>query len=166
VKSIGNVLLREGKTNEAIAQYVAANKMAPEDWEVHARLAQVLAAGPDTAAGIEHYREALRLKPDWPETLNNLAWLLARHPNPAFRDGAEAVRLAERACALTGRKRVLYLGTLAAAYAEAGKFPEAVATAQEARDLAAATGQKELAALNEKLRQLYQAGKPFREGAE
>jgi tetratricopeptide (TPR) repeat protein len=166
VKSIGNVLLREGKTNEAIAQYVAANKMAPDDWEAHARLAQVLAAGPDTAAGIEHYREALRLKPDWPETLNNLAWLLATHPNPAFRDGAEAVRLAERACALTGRKRVLYIGTLAAAYAEAGKFGEAVRTAQEARDLAAATGETELAAMNEKLRQLYQAGKPYREGAE
>ncbi len=125
-----------------------------------------MSAGPDTAAGIAQYREALRLKPDWPEALNNLAWLLATHPNAAFRDSAEAVRLAERACALTGRKRVLYLGTLAAAYAEAGRFAEAVGTAQEARDLATATGEKDLAALNEKLRLLYQAGKPFREGAE
>ncbi len=162
----GEVFAAQHKLAEAIAQYVAAIKMAPDDWEAHARLAQVLSAGPDTAAGIAQYREALRLKPDWPEALNNLAWLLATHPNAAFRDSAEAVRLAERACALTGRKRVLYLGTLAAAYAEAGKFAEAVRTAQEARDLAAATGEKELAALNEKLRQLYQAGKPFREGAE
>jgi hypothetical protein len=59
-----------------------------------------------------------------------MAWVKTISPNPSVRDGAEAVRLAERASALTDRKVPVCLGTLAAAYAEAGRFPEAVATAK------------------------------------
>ena len=74
------------------------------------------------------------------EALNNLAWLLAAHPSDALRNGAEAVRLAERACELSEHREPVMLGTLAAAYAEAGRFGDAVKTAEKARDLAAATG--------------------------
>ena len=55
------------------------------------------------------------------------------------------------------------LGTLAAAYAEAGRFPEAVNTAQKASELAVAAGQKEVAATNNKLLELYRSGQPYRE---
>ena len=75
----------------------------------------------------EEYRQALRLRPDWPELLNNLAWLLAIHPEPGVRNGVEAVALAERACRSTGNTNTSLLATLAAAYAEAGRYPEAVA---------------------------------------
>jgi hypothetical protein len=70
---------------------------------------------------------------------------------------------AKRACALTQRKQPLLLGTLAAAYAEAGKFTEAIETAQNARDLARSLGQTEVAEKNEKLLQLYQRSVPYHE---
>ena len=71
----------------------------------------------------------LQINPDYVLTLNNLALLRATHPDPKFRDGGEAVILARRAVGLTPGDPD-YLGTLAAAYAEAGRFAEAVQTAQ------------------------------------
>src|SRR5208282_6040399 len=92
----------------------------------------------DTAAAISHYRMALGFRPDFPEALNNLAWILASDPDPQNRNGEEAVKLATRACELTQYRMPLDLGTLAAADAEAGLFDEAVANAQKAHDLALA----------------------------
>jgi hypothetical protein len=95
--------------------------------------------------------------------LNNLAWLLATHPQAELRSGPEAVELAERACTATHHKQPVFLGTLAAAYAEAGQFGKAVETARQARALAEAQGQKEIAARNQQLLELYQRGQAFRE---
>jgi Flp pilus assembly protein TadD len=112
---------------------------------------------------VNHYHQALTLKPDMVEALNNLAWILAASPSDALRNGAEAVRLAERACELSQRREPVLLGTLAAAYAEAGRFGEAVTTAEKARDLATAGGLKDVAAKNSDLLELYRAGRPYRE---
>ena len=57
--------------------------------------------------------------------LDKLAWLLATYPDAKSRDGAEAVQLAERGCALTDRRIPALLDTLAVAYAEAGDFARA-----------------------------------------
>jgi Flp pilus assembly protein TadD len=81
----------------------------------------------------------------------------------SLRNGAEAVRLAERACELTQHRAPVLLGTLAAAYAEAGRFQEATETAEKARALALSVGQKQVAETNAKLLDLYRAGKPYRE---
>jgi Flp pilus assembly protein TadD len=112
------------------------------------------------------YREALRLSPNEPNALNNLAWLLATAPEEDLRDGREAVTLAERACELTRRKHPLFIGTLAAAYAENGQFDEAVRAAAEAVTLAREQGFVDLASTNERLRELYRKKKPFRQGAD
>ena len=82
-----------------------------------------------------------------------------------LRNGAEAVRLAERACELTHYGEPLFIGTLAAAYAEAGRFPEAVATAEKAEQLATTAGLTAVAAKNRQLLELYRAGKPYHEPA-
>jgi protein O-mannosyl-transferase len=95
--------------------------------------------------------------------LNNLAWIMATCPEANLRDGAEAVRLAQQACELTGFRRTLMVGTLAAAYAEAGQFVEAVTTAQKACALAAESGDEALVSKNQKLLQLYRAGRPYHE---
>ena len=97
------------------------------------------------------------------EALNNLAWILAANSSDALRNGAEAVRLAERACELSEHREPVLLGTLAAAYAEAGRFGEAVKTAEKACDLATAGDLKDVAAKNTELLELYRAGKPYRE---
>jgi hypothetical protein len=80
-----------------------------------------------------------------------------------LRNGTEAVQLAERACQVTSYQAPLLIGTLAAAYAENGRFDDAVKFAQKAHDLALGSGQKELAAKNQKLQLLYRTQKPYRE---
>jgi tetratricopeptide (TPR) repeat protein len=165
MKGYGSLLLRQGRLDDAYAQLAPLSKAVPSDYEVHLQLAVLLGTQKKTAEAIRHYREALRLYPDWPEALNNLAWLLATRPEAQFRDGAEAVRLAERACELTQRKKPVYVGTLAAAYAEAGRFDDAVKTAQQAIDVATSGGEKDLAETNTRLLELYRARKAYREEA-
>jgi hypothetical protein len=95
--------------------------------------------------------------------LNNLAWFFATGPDGSQRNGAFAVQLAQRACELTHDKIPVMLGTLAAAYAEAGQFDEAVAAGQKACALAAELGQTDLLEQNKKLTALYQSHQPFHE---
>jgi hypothetical protein len=95
--------------------------------------------------------------------LNDLAWIFATHPDAAVRNGAEAVRQSERACTLTSRTRPNFVATLAAAYAEAGKFSEAIATAQDAATLAQSIGETKTARLAENLLTALQANQPYRE---
>jgi Flp pilus assembly protein TadD len=106
---------------------------------------------------------SLLLQQDFPDALDRLAWILATTPQAEFRNGEEAVRMAERACELTGHKQARFLATLAAAYAEAGRFPEAVSTAELARELAAAAGQKETEIKYASLLETVKSGKPWRE---
>jgi tetratricopeptide (TPR) repeat protein len=118
-----------------------------------------------TREAVAQYQEALRLNPNLAGALNNLALILATSPDDKLRNGAEAVRLAEHACELTHYTQPFFIGTLAAAYAESGRFPEAVATAEKAEQLATTDGLKKLAGNNRQLLELYRAGKPYREPA-
>jgi hypothetical protein len=89
--------------------------------------------------------------------------VLATSPQASVRNGVRAVELAQQAERLSGGKDLSVLGTLAAAYAEARRFPDAVATAQRALDLA--TSQTNLTRADTLRAQLglYQAGSPFRD---
>ena len=133
--------------------------------QMRAQVAGAWASQDKLQFAVQAYRAALALDPASAEVLNNLAWILATCPEANLRDGAEAVRLAERACELTRFHRTLMIGTLAAAYAEAGRFTEAVSTAQKASALAAESGDQNLAAKNQQLLQLYREGRPYREPA-
>ena len=119
----------------------------------------------DYAGAVAQYRRALQLDPEQADVLNNLAWLLATCPAASPRNGPEAVRLAQQACELTRFRRTIMVGTLAAAYAEAGRFAEAVATAQKACALAAEEGDRALLARNQELLELYRASQPYHEPA-
>jgi tetratricopeptide (TPR) repeat protein len=117
-------------------------------------------------SAVEQYQITLAIAPDSLEGLNNLAWLLATCSDAGVRDGKRAVELAQHACQLTGEKKTVVLGTLAAAYAEAGRFDEAIATAQKACASATAKGETELLAVNQKLLAQYQQHQPYHEAAE
>jgi tetratricopeptide (TPR) repeat protein len=130
---------------------------------IHTKVAMWLTERARTAEAIAHYRLALAGAPDSVLVLNNLAWLLATAPDAADRNGAEAVALAERACALATSEVPLLVGTLAAAYAEAGRFKEAIETGQRAVALAQTAADPELAQRNRELLELYRAGRPYRE---
>ena len=135
------------------------------DARTHYYLGLALDSEGQAEEAVAHYREAARLSPDTPLYLNDLAWFLATNPKAELRDGAEAVRLAERACQLSGGKEARFWGTLDAAYAEAGRFAEAMATAAKVRELALAAGQPEIAQRAEERLALYRAGKPYRQPA-
>ncbi|HEY2951976.1 MAG TPA: tetratricopeptide repeat protein [Verrucomicrobiae bacterium] len=152
-----------GDLTNAAAEYVQALELQPNRAQAEFGLATVLHAQRRYFEALEHYRLALKLAPSQPIALNNAAWILATHTNSALRNGEEAVRYAERACALTGRKTPFLLGTLAAAYAEQGNFPAAIRTGEEARDTARAADEKAVAEKNVQLLELYRAGKPCRE---
>ena len=157
------ILAAAGKLDEAARHLSEALRFQPDNAQAHCQLGVVLGMQQQTAPAIEHYTEALRLNPDCAEALNNLAWIRAANPRTEFRNGAEAVRLAERACQLTEYKQPMLVGTLAAAYAEAGRFAEAVTAAGKARELALAAGQKDLAETNQKLIDLFTARQPYRD---
>jgi len=163
-ENLGTALVTKGDLVRASAHFRAALATSPDSANARLRLGTILMAQGDTRGGLEKLREALRLKPDWPELLNDLAWILATNPRPEFRNSSEAVQFAEKACQLTGFKRAMFVGTLAAAQAEAGRYDEAVRTAQRAYDIATAAGDKQLAETNLKLIDLYRTGKPFRSG--
>ncbi len=127
--------------------------------EAHLNVAAVYEWQRNFPGALEHYAAAWRLQPDNPQLLNNYAWLLATCPQPTLRDGARAVTLAQHACELTKFEKAIYLGTLAAAQAQAGKFDAAAATAQQACAVAAQAGETNLVRRNQALRELYRAHK-------
>ena len=94
---------------------------------------------------IKMYRDATRYSDDLVVAYNDLAWILATHEDKRLPGAAEAVRLAERACEITGHQEALLLDTLAVAYAAAGRFDDAVRTAEQAIKLAQEERQHELA---------------------
>jgi tetratricopeptide (TPR) repeat protein len=159
----GAVLARQGETDEAMAHFRAALRLNAAYPEARIGLALLLSQRGRFDEAVVSYQEALRLKPDDLNACNNLAWIRATHPDPKLRDGAEAVELAERASELRNEKDPNLLDTLADAYAEAGRFDEAVATTQEAISLATSRGPKELVAQLEKRLESYKRGRPYRE---
>ena len=112
------------------------------------------------AEALQVYREAARLYPNDPFVLNNLAWCLAANPRRELRNGKEAVQLASKAVELTGQQQPVFIGTLAAAYAEDGQFAKADEMAKRACDIALLNKQPGVAAMiNEQLLQLYSPAK-------
>jgi tetratricopeptide (TPR) repeat protein len=156
------LLVKKAETAKALASLYETLKSQPTA-EAHARIAALRTTQGEFQDALEHYLAALRLKPDSPDVLNNLAWLLATCPDARIRDGAQAVKHAGRACTLTDFKQTIFVGTLAAAYAEAGRFDEAIATAQKACILASGPGEQNLLQKNQELLALYQKHQPYRE---
>ncbi len=160
--NLGLVLWQAGKTQGAIGHFKQALRIQPDYAEAHVNLGLALEQTGNPREAIGHYEQALRIKPDTPEVQNNLAWLLATLAPADGGDPVRAVTLAERACALTGHRVAPYLDTLAAADAAAGRFNDAIATAQKAIELARAAGQPQVASEIEAHLELYRAGHPYR----
>ena len=160
---LGKALAGLRRFAEAEAQVTEALRLQPGSPDAHQVLAAICKSQNRFREARSEYEAALRHAPDWPEVLNNLAWLLATQPSAELRDGVKAVTLAERACQLTASTNLWFLSTLAAAYAEAGRFPDAVATQQKVCGLATTQEQTNLADRFQRRLDLYRSGQPFRE---
>ena len=161
--ALGRMFGQRGDWAQAEATYMARLGDDPDDFAAHLGLATTLPHRGRMAEALAHLQTAKQNCPDTPDALNNLAWTLATQPAAELRDGARAVALAERACQLTGYREIIMVGTLGAAYAEAGRFDEAIATAQQACALATAQGKEELLKINQRLLEWYRQQQPVRE---
>lgn len=116
----------------------------------------------DFDRAIADYERALRLNPELAPALNSLAWDLATMPSATRRDGARAVQFAERAIALNGREPG-FLDSAAAAYAEAGRFADAVRAQKKGIELLRQIDGMPAEVIKdfESRLQLYQNNRPF-----
>ena len=115
-----------------------------------------------TREAMGEYAAALLIQPDFPDALDALAWILSTDTNADFRNGPEAVAMAERASTLTGGSDPVKLKTLAAAYAETGRFEEAVKTLRMANDLAGKANRQELASECGRMLEHFQRSESWR----
>ena len=134
--NLGVILANRGQNDEAIVEFQNTLKYKPDQANAHYNLATCLDGQGKCAEAMLSWREALRLQPNNVDTVDQVAWRLATSPDASLRNGEKALELAERAIRLSNGNDPKRLGTLAAAYAEVGRFSEAVETADRAIDLA------------------------------
>ncbi len=160
---LGNALLQIGNAEDSLGHLERALAMSPEDVTAHSYLANTLLQLGRADEAMAHLQKVLQSNPRNPDVQKNMAWVLATWPEARVRDGTRAVALAENANESTGRKDAIIETTLAAAYAETGRFAEAITTAEEALRLAEETGNSAVAQLLRGQIALYRAGEPFRD---
>ncbi|HKA06111.1 MAG TPA: tetratricopeptide repeat protein, partial [Gemmataceae bacterium] len=138
-------------------------RVTPRSGGLHTALARGLLGQGETPEALRHYQLALRYEPDAWRALVGLAWVRAAHEDRHFRDGAEAVALATRACELTHRQWPQALHVLAAALAETGQYQRAAQEIESA--LSSASSLDDVARPDQLRRDLeqYRVGTPLRE---
>ena len=163
--NLANALMGQGKLRDAESEQRAALRINPAYADARCNLGAALAAQGRSDEAIVQYRKVLRQNPGWLPAMGRLAWLLATDADAANRKPVEAVSLAERLCSATGFQQPATLDVLAAAYASAGRFPDAIQTAQKAEELALAQSFTDLARQIQGRLSLYRENHPYREMA-
>lgn len=162
---LGMAMLSVNNVNLAVPQFRAVVAQRAYDPEGHYRLAQCYRRQGKTGDAVASFREALRLRPGWPEASNDLAWLLATAPEASERDAAESLRLARQGFEASRRMTPVFLDSVAAAHASAGRFDEALAAQRQAVEFARPLGDAKLLASMETRAALYAEKKPYHETA-
>ena len=160
--NLGNAMARQGNFEAAVYHYNEALKINPNYAGAHYNLGKIASNQGKIEDAIIHYQKALQKDPDMTQALYNLSWIGATSEDDKFRNGIEAIKLAEKLCKLQNYSQPLSLDALAAAYAEAGRFKEAVLTAKKGLALALEMGPKELVLGLEGRLKLYQTRLPYR----
>lgn len=162
--NLGSLLALQGQWEQAIASFKEAIRLDPTYAEAHSNLAWVYKDSRRYDDALRHFRECLRLKPGLPSPSIGLAWLLATHPDPARRNPAEAIPLAEKLVAQSGYQNWMSLDALAAAYAASGRFDKAATAARKALPLVQSDSPGDVTAVEARL-QSYLNRQPFTEPA-
>jgi Flp pilus assembly protein TadD len=159
---LGYALLQIGRVDEAIVHYQKAIELQPRLVVAYNDLGCAFRLKGMAAEAMACFQKAIELQPQFITAQIDLAWMLATWPDPPVRNGGRAVALAGQANQLSKDKDPLILRTLAAAYAEAGRFPEAVVTARQAVALAVAQSNTGLTNVLQAEIGLYQTNSPCR----
>jgi len=151
----------QGDSAEALVLLRKAVDADPRNSALRSRLFDLLLEQKLSAEALGHLEVMLKAAPEDQGLRLSLAWHLATLPDDSVRDGARAVRLAE-GCRETEGERADILDVLAAAYAEAGRFPEAVKAASRALEIQETGAKTTMPGLADRLME-YQAGRPHRQ---
>jgi tetratricopeptide (TPR) repeat protein len=161
--NLGIALAKSGRLPDAIPQFERAQALSPDAVDARYYLGKALVMSGRGAEGLAYWKQALSKDPDNLHVLNDFAWVLATSRDETLRDGNAALPLAEYAVELTSAREPAILGTLAAVYAEIGRFDKAIELEQQAVELAKQQGNSTLAqSLNERLA-LFQNKTPMRQ---
>ncbi len=161
--NLGLALAEKGQVDDSIPHFKQAITISPRMAEAHAYLGTAMMMKSNRTEARTEWRVALQSDPNNVRVLNDLSWLLSTAPEPALRSGSEAVRLASHGVEVTHQQDPMLLGTLAAAYAEAGDFEKAVAAEQQAAELAGKQGNSQLTALLDSRLALFKQHMPVRQ---
>jgi tetratricopeptide (TPR) repeat protein len=162
-ENLAKALLQKGQVSDALIHYRKLLELQPDNIEVHNIVGTVLTQQGRVGEGVEEWQKVLAIQPDNGNAMSNLAWVFATSPDESLRDGAKAVQLAERALHISARRIPILFRTLAAAYAESGRFSEAIQTAKRGIELANSQGNSGLATELQGNIALYQERQPLRD---
>jgi len=161
--NLGVVLARKGNAIEAGSQFFEAIRINSDYAGAYYNLGKIFANQGKIEDAILYYRKTLHIDPNMTQALYNLSWILATHIDAEYRNGKDALELAQNLCKITQYKQPLALDSLAAAYAEVGNFDDAVSTSKKAFKLALEQGPEELVQGLKKRLQLYEKRRPYRQ---
>jgi tetratricopeptide (TPR) repeat protein len=164
-ENLAKALLQKGLVAEALIHYRKLLDLQPDNMEVHNIVGTVLVQQGRVAEGVDEWQKVLVVDPDNGNAMSNLAWVFATSPDPSLRDGPKAVQLAEQALRISGGRIPILVRTLAAAYAESGRFSEAIQTAQRGIELANSQGNSALVMELQGAIALYQEQQPLRDSS-
>ena len=162
-RKLAFIRMAQGNSSAAITRFMNVLEARPKDVACWYNLANAYRADGQLEEAMKAYRHTLKLQPQMTLAANNLAWVLATHPQAELRDGAEAVTWAEQVCEQTKHAQPAFLDTLACAYAENGEFEKAVATAAQAVQIFTEKGQAAAAANIQARLELFRQNQPFRD---
>jgi protein O-mannosyl-transferase len=165
-QNLAAILLRQGNLDQAIAQLEKELQINPASAEAHNDLGIAWSQQGRIHQAISEWQKALELQPENLNAYCNLIWIFATFPDPAIRNGTNAVTLGERALQLSGERDPRIYRLLAAAYAENGQFDKAIETAHRGAELAANQGNYAVANALESNIGLYQRSIPLRDASE
>ena len=165
---LGAALCAEERYDEALIELDALTRNKPDFHDAYyqrglvlMKMGQPARAAPEFAKGVRLGQGQIEPRQ---ETMMAMAAVrvFATDPDESHRDTEAAIEMGMRACRLTGSRSAEPLDALAAAYADAGRFSEAIARANMARQIALRSGKRELAARIDRRLELYRQGQPYR----
>ncbi len=162
-ENLAKALLQKGQVADALVHYRKLLDLQPDNMEVHNIVGTVLVQQGRVEEGVEEWKKVLLVEPDNGNAMSNLAWVFATSPDQSIRNGAKALQLAEQAVRISGGRIAILFRTLAAAYAENGRFSDAIQTAQRGIELANNQGNSGLATELQASIALYQERQPLRD---
>lgn len=159
--NLGNAYLQNRQLDSAIQDWQKAVELDPRFAPAHNNLGNAYHIKGQPALAIQHWRDAWMAQPNLISAQVSLAWAWATCPDPALRQGPDALALVKQADQLTGGANPMVLRVLAAALAENGQYSEAVAAAQRA--LQAAGRNAALVSSLQSQLVYYRKNQPFRD---